>query len=547
MEKKNKVWFYLNIIVIIMLVASIYMIYNKYSILENEILSEFNSKDKLYIDGEIYDRDIIIFENDQYYIELDVVSDTIYDKITLSNSGKRIYIEIDKNYIDFEDERLTKYIKDNIVDINVPVMQIADTKYVPLDIISKVLLFDYGEFESDFWILTKSAKISVEKGTKIYINSNINIVKSRVDTEEQICGIDLEGVFFVVTSEGCGYVNAKDITKANEEKVYYSKYYEEKNNLMDEPIYLIWDQINSYSDAYSFNKELLEKDANIISPTFVSLNINGIGINISDLNYIKWAHENNLQVWTLVSNSYNPEWTSEMLNDEILVDRFISQLCLYSIFYDYDGINIDFENIYYNDSEVFDEFIYKLSEITEMMGITLSIDVTIPGGSDQWSKVYNRRVLSNYVDYMMLMVYDEFWASSKTSGPVASIPWAIEGIENTLEEVSNDKLVLGIPGYMRVWKETGGNVVSSTLSIINRDNYLKENGFESVYLQDLKINYTEKNIDGTLYRIWIEDKTSIEQRLEMVDLYNLPGIAVWRRGFMDEEINLIIKENIRQE
>lgn len=547
MEKKNKVWFYLNIIVIIILVASIYMISDKYSILEDEILSEFNSKDKLYIDGEIYDRDVVIFENDQYYIKLDVLRDTIYNKITLSNSGKRIYIEIDKNYIDFEDERFNKYIKDNIVDINVPAMQIADTKYVPLDIVSKALLFDYGEFESEFWILTEKEKISIKKGTKIYINSNVNIVKNKIDVEEQIYGISVEDVFFAVTSEGCGFLNAKDITKINEEKVYYSKYYEEKKNGMDEPIYLIWDQINSYTDAYSFNKELLEKDANVISPTFVSLNINGIGINISDLNYIKWAHENNLQVWTLVSNAYNPEWTSEMLNDEILVDRFISQLCLYTIFYDYDGINIDFENIYYNDSEVFDEFIYKLSEVTEKMGITLSIDVTIPGGSDQWSKVYNRHVLSNYVDYMMLMVYDEFWASSKTSGPVASIPWAIEGIENTLEEVSNDKLVLGIPGYMRVWKETGSDVVSSTLSIINRDNYLQEHGFESEYLQELKVNYAEKNIGGTLYRIWIEDKTSIEQRLEMIDSYNLPGVAVWRRGFMGEETNLIIKENIRQE
>jgi spore germination protein YaaH len=179
-----------------------------------------------------------------------------------------------------------------------------------------------------------------------------------------------------------------------------------------------------------------------------------------------------------------------------------------------------------------------------LTGLPLSMDFTVPEGSDQWSKVYDRQTLAGYLDYFILMAYDEFWASSDISGPVASLPWTLEGVLKTLELVPTEKLILGIPGYMRVWEDTGGGNTSNVLSIKNRDSYLEERNFEITYLEDLSMNYASRREGNTLYRIWLEDETAIGRRLEIVKDFNLPGIALWRRNFIDEQTEQFIEENL---
>jgi spore germination protein YaaH len=216
------------------------------------------------------------------------------------------------------------------------------------------------------------------------------------------------------------------------------------------------------------------------------------------------------------------------------------------LIYEYDGVNLDFENIYLADSDLFSEFVRKVNQAFDRIDMPVSIDVTVPGGSNQWSLVYDRVSLGQQVDYLMLMAYDEFWASSDISGPVASIPWVIEGLEATLELVDSDQVVLGIPGYMRVWKDYGNSNESSVLSIINRDKYLKENDYQAVFDDVTGVNYAEKRVNGVLYRIWIEDTISIASRLQIRKDYELPGVAVWRRGFLDYETVLQVDQGLSE-
>jgi len=309
----------------------------------------------------------------------------------------------------------------------------------------------------------------------------------------------------------------------------------------------VWDQVNSYEEAVNHDKELVEESADVISPTLLALNINGIVINSGELTYTEWAHGRDKRVWVLVSNSFNPDWTREMLQDKALRSRFISQLVLLSLIYEYDGINIDFENIYLEDRELLNDFVKEVSEIIGRTGLPLSMDFTVPEGSDQWSKVYDRQTLVEYLDYFILMAYDEFWASSEVSGPVASLPWTLEGIVKTLEMVPADKLILGVPGYMRVWEDVGASNTSKTLTIRNLDDYLGQRDFELTYLEDVSMNYASRREGNVLYQIWIEDEISMGKRLELVREFNLPGIALWRRGFIDEQMEHFIQENLHEE
>ncbi len=50
-------------------------------------------------------------------------------------------------------------------------------------------------------------------------------------------------------------------------------------------------------------------------------------------------------------------------------------------------------------------------------------------------KCYNSKALGEYVDYLVLMAYDEHGRLSKTAGSVASLNWVDNGVKVLKEKV----------------------------------------------------------------------------------------------------------------
>ena len=222
-----------------------------------------------------------------------------------------------------------------------------------------------------------------------------------------------------------------------------------------------------------------------------------------------------------------------MLNNGVYRRKTIAQIAFYAALYDLDGVNIDYENVYLDDQDKLTQFIAELSSVLKEQNVVLSMAVTVPGGSDQWSKVYDRKSLAKHVDFMMLMAYDEFWASSPVSGPVASIPWVINGIEESLKLIPANKLILGIPLYMRVWKESGNSVSSKAIGIKHLEEVLEDKNYAVEYDLDNMVNYISYKEDGKLKRIWVEDELSLEKRIILSKKYKLPGIGTWSKEFVE--------------
>ncbi|MMZ59780.1 hypothetical protein D1872_218340 [compost metagenome] len=48
-------------------------------------------------------------------------------------------------------------------------------------------------------------------------------------------------------------------------------------------------------------------------------------------------------------------------------------------------------------------------------------------------------------------------------------------------------------------------------------------------------NYVEYREDNALNRIWLEDKTSLQRRVELAQSLGLAGVATWTRSFAADE------------
>jgi len=278
---------------------------------------------------------------------------------------------------------------------------------------------------------------------------------------------------------------------------------------------------------------------NVVSPTWFEL-MDGDG-NIrskADAAYTEWYRARGVQVWALFSNGFDPERTEQALATYEKRKKMIDQLLAYAQTFKLQGINIDFENVKTSDKDNLVQFVRELTPLAHEQNLVISIDVTPKSNSEFWSLFLDRRRLGQIVDYMMVMAYDEHWATSPKAGSVSSLPWAENAIRRILEEdgVPSRKLVLGIPLYTRVWTEEpdgqGGVKVSSrALGMSAVANIIAEKKLQPVVAPETGQHYVSYKEGNAVKKIWIEDELSIEARMQIVRKYNLAGIASWARSF----------------
>jgi spore germination protein YaaH len=284
---------------------------------------------------------------------------------------------------------------------------------------------------------------------------------------------------------------------------------------------------------------------NVIAPSWFSIvGANGFIKNSADENYVKNAHAKGYKVWALITNSFDPDLTSVVLHNPKARQYVINQLQFFIERYNLDGINLDFENIYDEDKDALTVFVREIKTALNPTGAIVSMDITVPSETSRWSTCYNRQALGETVDYMMLMAYDEHWRTSPVSGSVASIGWVENGIINTLKSVPANKLILGIPFYMRKWEEVDGKVTAKTLTMNEAEKLIREKQLHPQWMADQGQYYFEYEEDGKLYRVWQEDARSIALKVGLADKYQLPGVAAWRKGFEKPEIWDVINKSL---
>ena len=174
---------------------------------------------------------------------------------------------------------------------------------------------------------------------------------------------------------------------------------------------------------------------NVVSPTWFELT-DGEGTirSKADAAYSQWYRDRGVQVWALFSNGFEPEQTQQALSSYETRLRMIEQLLAYAKTFKLQGINIDFENVKTSDKDNLVQFVREFTPLAHEHNLVVSIDVTPKSTTEFWSAFLDRPRLAQSVDYMMVMTYDEHWASSPVAGSVSSLPWVEHSIRRIILE-----------------------------------------------------------------------------------------------------------------
>ncbi|HEM55771.1 MAG TPA: hypothetical protein ENO30_03305 [Thermodesulfobium narugense] len=289
-----------------------------------------------------------------------------------------------------------------------------------------------------------------------------------------------------------------------------------------------------FSTARNFSdlkKIDLNSNINTLCFTWFSLE-DGFGnfSNNADIGVVNYLHEKGYKVWGLFNNKFNPDLTHKLLENKYNVENAIKQIVMYATIYHLDGVNVDFENFRELDKNNFNYFIERLSERLRNMNVLLSVDVTVPNDNSSWSSCYDRKTISEFSDYVVLMAYDEFTRGSERAGPTASISWVKKGLDDTLKEVKPAKVLLGIPFYTREWIEDSSGKVISVKALDNKDlkEFIEANSLSPEFDKKYGLYHISFYRYNLRHEIWFDDTKTMSNKLELIKKYNLGGFAIWK-------------------
>jgi hypothetical protein len=217
----------------------------------------------------------------------------------------------------------------------------------------------------------------------------------------------------VMTNEGIiGYIETKYLDTEVSAKEIIIKY-EQKKLYLPDYVVLSWHYVHSSAvTAVPYYA-----DVNVISPTFFTvIDEKGTVSSSASLKYVENAKKRGYTVWPLINNIFaNRGQISAVLADSDARRHVIDQILAYAYIYKFDGINVDFENLYISDKYNLTQFIRELVPLAHKMNLAVSIDVGIPGGSEGYSLCYDHKELGKAADYVMVMTYDQFWSSHESA------------------------------------------------------------------------------------------------------------------------------------
>lgn len=511
------------------------------------------------LDDKIYERNALLSDG-QIYVDFDTVVNR-FNKRFYWDSGEQVLIYTTPTQV------IKAWVGDASLEINGEkqvtsypvVLEQTDGIFLLLDFVDQYSDIRYQAYRAD----AASGEVQrvmitsvygdylfadVKKKTQLRTDANRKspILREVAEGEKLMLldggGSQKNGYLTVMTQDGArGYVLNKCVSEG---------YYEKVESDFDAPVYtsaadgkevlLTWHVVTNLTANGNLAGLLAKtKGVTVVSPTWFSIASNeGAISSLADSGYVNTAHDLGVQVWGLVDNFGENIDSFQVLSSTTSRERLEKELVSVALSCGLDGINIDFESLPVEAGPHFIQFLRELSVSCRRNNLVLSVDNYVPAGYNRYYDYAEQGVLA---DYVIIMAYDEHYAGSAEAGSVSSISYVENAIKDTKEMVPAEKIVVALPFYTRLWKETTVDGVTilgleRTPGMKDAAAILEENDAAAEWDEETCQYYAEYDKDGAHYRIWLEESRSLSEKARRVWQAELAGIATWRLGLETEDV-----------
>jgi len=428
------------------------------------------------------------------------------------------------------------------------------TVYISLDVVKEYTDLDYAYYSDPNRVVIRNEWDGVEQATVQSDTAQVrqkggikSLILADVQKGDTLLYLEnLDNWCKVMTADGyTGYIQTEDISEPEAIEARTAKKDSYERITRDHKINLVWHQSTSTESNDAMAEMTAEMTGvNVISPTWFSVtDETGTISSLASADYVKLAHDAGREVWGLIDNFNEAFDETTDLAYASVRSRIIEQLLAEAASCGMDGINVDFENLKEAGIPHYLQFLRELTSAAHARNLVVSVDTPVP---QAYTMYYQRGEQARFVDYMIVMAYDEHFAGSEEAGSVSSLPFVQQAVEEMTRVMPADQVICGIPFYTRVWTEKFGQsaITSEVLGMDGAKNYAKENQMTETWDASLGQNVATVETSDARYTIWMEDEQSMEEKLKVIQSADLAGVAEWKLGFERADIWSLISEYI---
>lgn len=428
------------------------------------------------------------------------------------------------------------------------------TVYISLDVVKEYTDLDYAYYSDPNRVVIRNEWDGVEQAAVQSDTAQVrqkggikSLILADVQKGDTLLYLEnLDNWCKVMTADGyTGYIQTEDISEPEAIEARTAKKDSYERITRDHKINLVWHQSTSTESNDAMAEMTAEMTGvNVISPTWFSVtDETGTISSLASADYVKLAHEAGREVWGLIDNFNEAFDETTDLAYASVRSRIIEQLLAEAASCGMDGINVDFENLKEAGIPHYLQFLRELTSAAHAQNLVVSVDTPVP---QAYTMYYQRGEQARFVDYMIVMAYDEHFAGSEEAGSVSSLPFVQQAVEEMTRVMPADQVICGIPFYTRVWTEKFGQsaITSEVLGMDGAKNYAKENQMTETWDASLGQNVATVETSDARYTIWMEDEQSMEEKLKVIQSADLAGVAEWKLGFECADVWSLISKYI---
>jgi spore germination protein len=225
---------------------------------------------------------------------------------------------------------------------------------------------------------------------------------------------------------------------------------------------------------------------------------------------------------------------SKVINDPKLRKTHVESVISLIQSNEFDGIQIDYEDLPADDRDSFSAFVTELGDAIHGIGKVLYVTVHVKeddAGYDARNKSQDYAAIGKAADLVCLMAYDWHW-STGPSGPIAPYDWVDRVLRYSVTKIPANKILLGVGLFGYDW--VGSTATNLTwrqvvaLAAQTRTDEAWDVGGQSPHF-----TYTSA---GVQHDVWYENGRSAMAKFDLARRYHLQGVELWRLGGEDPAV-----------
>lgn len=239
-----------------------------------------------------------------------------------------------------------------------------------------------------------------------------------------------------------------------------------------------------------------------------------------------------VRIIPLIQNYQDEQWNPELLThaiaDETARGRLVAALTEFVEVNRFGGVCIDFEEVPAASQSALLRFMQELHAAFAPRGLLVA--QAVPFDNADW----DYRAFAAATDYLMLMGYDQHWATG-APGPIAAQDWFERNLRLRMSELDPAKTIVcvGIYGYDWTDRGTEANELTFQEAVLSARDSEAGINFDTAS-RNPTFEYTED--DGSHHQVWFLDAVTVYNQMRVARDYYPAGFALWRLGSEDPSL-----------